>query len=190
MDLAAIGAAVRSARREKGITQEVLAARAGVSRATINGLETGVVRELGFHKVERILRTMDLHLTAAPASTSFLLGVVPQSSSRASSARIAPRRDLLRKLAHRYIWWERPADALRAPRRVIAQVMDAGTLEDIQRLAAMVGYPAMIDALSNARPGWFRPKSWAFWHAALGLSKRGTVPDLPARRTDVLPDPS
>ena len=170
------------------MTQEHLAERAGVSRATINGLETGAVRELGFHKVEAVLDALGLRLAAV------------SSAGRASAARPRPRaapgfagdpavRALLRKLARRYIWWSRGDESLRDPWRVVAQVMDMGTLEDVQRLASAVGEGTMAEVLGRARPGWFRPKSWAFWHAAPGLSEDGTTPPIPVRRTDALPDP-
>lgn len=189
MDLAGIGAAIRSARRAKGLTQEALGARAGVSRATINGLETGAVRELGFHKVEAILAALGLHLAPVRASGKSRAAFRPRPSSSAAGALCRTSgRPLLRRLARRYMWWQPPHVSVRDPRRVIAQVMDTGTLEDIQRLAAAVGEPAMVEVLARARPGWFRPKSWAFWHAALGLSKKGAIPPVPARRTDALPD--
>lgn len=191
MDLREIGKAIRSARQAKGMTQEALAARAGVSRATVNGLERGAVRELGFHKVEGILKAVGLGLAAAPASGKRSAGVASYFPSFAPGAGgFGSRRSLLRKLAQRYIWWQRPEEALRDPRRVIAQAMDAGTLEDMQRLAAAVGTQELTDILSHARPGWFRPKSWAFWHTALGVSRGGAVPPVPVRRTDDLPDPA
>lgn len=187
MDLREIGAAIRSARRAKGMTQEALAARAGVSRATINGLERGMLRELGFHKVAGILELLGLGLKAAPASRKVHAAPVPRTVALAGAIGGASAGTLLRRLARRYVWWQRPAASLRDPRRVIAQVMDTGTLEDIQRLAGAVGEAALADVLSHARPGWFRPKAWAFWHAALGLSEDGTIPPVPARRTDALP---
>lgn len=191
MDLRDIGAAIRSARRAKGMTQQALAARAGVSRATINGLERGVLRELGFRKVAGILEGVGLGLNAAPAFGKHAGGVAPHPRSLAAGGGVSTSGSpLLRRLAHRYIWWQGPEEASRDPRRVIAQVMDSGTLEDIHRVAAAVGERALADVLSHARPGWFRPKSWAFWHIALGVSKGGGIPPVPARRTDDLPDPS
>lgn len=90
---------------------------------------------------------------------------------------------LLPALAARYIWWQTPTEAMRQPARVIAQVMDLGTLEDADQLEAVVGPTAMIDVLHHAQAGWFRPRSWSYWHHRLGLTTAyTTVPDQPARK--------
>ncbi len=39
----------------------------------------------------------------------------------------------LEAFATRYVWWQAPAEALTFPARVIAQVMDIGDWEDVQR---------------------------------------------------------
>jgi len=76
------------------------------------------------------------------------------------------------------------------PRRVIAQVMDVGSLEDFQSLAGAVGRNTLIGVLKQAQPGWFRPRSWAFWHTALGLATGDShIPPIPSRKPDALPDP-
>ncbi len=71
-------------------------------------------------------------------------------------------------------------------RRIIAQTMDWGTFEDITELVAAVGNDALVDALRNAAPGWFHPKSWSYWHYRLGLVPPGDpVPPLPRRDFNV-----
>jgi len=96
----------------------------------------------------------------------------------------------MKRMAQRYIWWQPPEASVRDPRRVLAQVMDVGTLEDIQAMAEVVGSDTLIAVLKHAGPGWFRPRSWAFWHTALGLATSGRVPPIPSRRSDALPDPA
>ena len=93
-------------------------------------------------------------------------------------------------MAHRYIWWQTPGASVRDPLRVIAQVMDMGTLEDIQEAAAVLGKRRMAEVLDHARSGWFHPKSWAFWNIALGRTSSAKIPPIPARRRDALPDPA
>ena len=45
------------------------------------------------------------------------------------------RRELLMRLARKYIWWKTPADAVAMPERIMAQIMDIGDYLDVQELA-------------------------------------------------------
>ena len=146
---------------------------AGLSRATLNGLEKGTVRELGYHKIDAILGILGLEL--APTRARKGTGASPL---------------LMKRMAQRYIWWQPPETSMADPQRIIAQVMDVGTLEDIQALAGAVGRNTMIEVMKHAQPGWFRPRSWAFWHTALGLAGAGRIPPIPSRRLDALPNPA
>jgi transcriptional regulator with XRE-family HTH domain len=173
MRLREIGNRIRAERRKKGLTQARLAEEACLSRATLNGLENGTVRELGFHKLDALLGILGLELAPTPA---------PKGTGSSP--------DLLTRMARRYIWWQPPEESLEDPRRVIAQVMDIGTLEDIRSLVDAVGRNTLIGVMNDARPGWFRPRSWAFWHTALGRTTSGRIPPIPSRRPDALPDPA
>jgi hypothetical protein len=84
----------------------------------------------------------------------------------------------LRLLVRRLLWWERPAEALRRPRRLIAQVMTLGTWEDVEFVRPLVGDEGFAAVLDDPPPGVFDPRSWSYWHARLG---REPVPALPAR---------
>ena len=173
MRLREIGNRIRSERRRKGLTQARLAEAAGLSRATLNGLETGTVRELGFYKLDAVLGILGLELAPTRARKG-----------------TGPSPVLMKRMAQRYIWWQPPKASVTDPRRVIAQVMDVGTLEDIQAMADAVGSDTLIGVMKQAQPGWFRPRSWAFWHTALGLATAGRIPQIPSRRPDALPDPA
>lgn len=190
MELAEIGKTIRAARQARGLTQVRLARIAGISRGTMNGLETGMVKELGFHKLDTILNILGYDL--APAATSPPGRTAHSRSSPGSSARPwdPTAQDLLRRMARRYIWWQTPDASMKDLLRVVAQVMDMGTLEDIQEAAAVLGKRRMAEVLNHARPGWFHPKSWAFWNIALGRTSSGRIPPIPARRRDALPDPT
>jgi len=174
MELSEIGNRIRSERRRKGLTQARLAENSGLSRATLNGLEKGTVRELGFHKLDAILGILGLELAPTRARKG-----------------TGPSHVLMKRMAQRYLWWQPPGVSMTDPRRVIAQVMDVGTLEDLQALAEAVGRNTLIGVLKQAQPGWFRPRSWAFWHTALGLATDDShIPPIPSRRPDALPDPA
>jgi hypothetical protein len=80
-------------------------------------------------------------------------------------------------MAARYVWWKTPEEALKHPRRVIAQVMNIGDYRDVQSLANAVGGEALKDALMRAEVGEFSEKSWIYWHLRLGLER----PPMPVR---------
>jgi hypothetical protein len=89
----------------------------------------------------------------------------------------------LRPFATRYVWWKTAEEALRYPERLVAQVMNIGTFEDLQRLDEIVGEEGLRLALNQAEAGQFNPRSWHYWHYRLGLSRPGEVPPLPIRKT-------
>jgi HTH-type transcriptional regulator/antitoxin HipB len=62
-DMDTIGQTIRQVRREKGISQQQLAERLGMSRNTISGIENGTIAEVGIRKVEAILNTLGYSLT-------------------------------------------------------------------------------------------------------------------------------
>lgn len=68
MRLYELGYYVRKARLARGLTQEQLAAAAGLSRITINQLENGVFPDLGVNKAQAVLDQLGLELRVAPAS--------------------------------------------------------------------------------------------------------------------------
>jgi len=190
MELAEIGKTIRAARQAHGLTQVRLARIAGISRGTLNGLETGMVKELGFHKLDTILNILGYDLSPAATSPPGRTAHSRSSQGRSTRPRDPAAQELLRRMARRYIWWQTPDASVRGPLRVIAQVMDMGTLEDIQEVAAILGKRRMAEVLNLASPGWFHPKSWAFWNIALGRTSFGRNPPIPARRRDALPDPT
>ena len=88
----------------------------------------------------------------------------------------------LKPFAGKYIWWKTPDEAVSAPGRVIAQVMNIGDYSDVQRLASQVGDEVLREVLTHAEAGQFNERSWAYWHYRLGLSSLDRVPALPKRR--------
>ena len=82
----------------------------------------------------------------------------------------------------KYIWWNTPDEAMKYPDRIIAQVMDRGTTEDVLELMKLVGKDRMRQVLMIAEPGMFDARSWSFWHYMLTDISLGQVPPLPQRR--------
>lgn len=90
--------------------------------------------------------------------------------------------EFLKSLAHKYIWWKTPDEAMLFPHRVMAQVMNIGDYDDMQNLVKSVGEALLRDVLQKAEIGEFTPRSWAYWHYRLGLSLPGQVPAMPERK--------
>lgn len=89
---------------------------------------------------------------------------------------------LLIILAQKYIWWKTPDEALRFPKRIMAQVMELGDYQEVLQLTETAGVPALREVIQTAEAGWFSPENWHFWHYRLGLCAIGQVPPLPRKR--------
>ena len=88
---------------------------------------------------------------------------------------------LARTFARKYLWWVDSDEALRDQGRLVAQVMNMGTFDDVQYVEEKLGNDYLRRILKQARPGYFGERSWAYWHYRLGMSKPGRVPVLPER---------
>ena len=62
MDMNEIGATVRRARKQRGLSQAELALKLGMSRATLSGIETGKIAEVGIRKVMALCAVLGLEL--------------------------------------------------------------------------------------------------------------------------------
>ena len=56
----------------------------------------------------------------------------------------------LERVARRLVWWKRPAEALADPRRLLAQAMVYGTVEDVTANAGI--FPSAPSAISSRIP--------------------------------------
>lgn len=92
---------------------------------------------------------------------------------------IISKNDFLKSMAQKYIWWQDPTDVLRVPQKIIAQIMNIGTFDDLELLTHFTNKQELIDILHNAKIGQFNPKSW---HYRLDLASLGNVPPLPNKR--------
>lgn len=96
-------------------------------------------------------------------------------------ARARLDRRTARRLARKYIWWQSAGQALRDQERLVAQVMNLGTYDDIQLVAGKLGDGYFRGVLKGAEAGSFNERSWAYWHYRLGLARPERVPPLPRR---------
>jgi hypothetical protein len=110
-----------------------------------------------------------------------LAAIAMKIAAARGAGRLEPA--LGRGLARKYLWWMAPDDALRDEDRLVAQVMNMGTFDDIRLVEARLGEAHMRRVLESAGPGWFDDRSWTYWHYRLGLVRPGgRVPGLPRRR--------
>ena len=63
MEFKDIGARIKDARKTKGLTQAALGHPLGMSRATISGIETGKINEVGLRKVMLLCASLDLAIS-------------------------------------------------------------------------------------------------------------------------------
>lgn len=69
LDLPSIGSTIAQRRKSLRLSQTALARKAGISRATLEALENGRARELGFSKITRLLVALGLELKLQGASS-------------------------------------------------------------------------------------------------------------------------
>ena len=88
------------------------------------------------------------------------------------------RGELLR-VAKRMVWFKTPEEALAEPALFLSYAMTYGTIDDLRVVRAHYTDDQLRRALRSGLPGIFDGRSWAYWHARLGMEP---VPDLPVRR--------
>jgi len=81
-------------------------------------------------------------------------------------------------VARRVVWFKSPGEGLADPVHFLAHVMTYGTIEDLKMLDGAVGPEQFREALEQAPPGVFDPRSWAYWNLMCG---RQPTPPLPTR---------
>lgn len=85
---------------------------------------------------------------------------------------------VLRILAKRYVWWENSSWAFKHPSIFLANLMNKGTWEDIQKVRKLLGDDPLKQVLLDAPAGYFNYRSWDYWHLKLGITP---IPELPKR---------
>ncbi|MBR0778272.1 hypothetical protein JQ625_25860 [Bradyrhizobium diazoefficiens] len=97
-------------------------------------------------------------------------------------------KSLLDELGRRYLWWESVDGLPFSEDRIVAQVMNLGTYDDILQLEAALGHAALGGVMLRAEPGWFSDRSWEFWRGRLSFATGAALPDkAPRRAFDVAP---
>lgn len=82
MNLAQIGGEIHSKRIEAGLLQQHVAKFAGLSRVTINQLENGTLKDLGYTKLKAVMDVVGLNIeTVRPSGLVSALAVAARSIS-------------------------------------------------------------------------------------------------------------
>jgi transcriptional regulator with XRE-family HTH domain len=82
MNLAQIGGEIHNKRVQAGLLQEHVAKLAGLSRVTINQLENGTLKDLGYTKLKAVMDVLGLDMeTVQPSSLKSALAVAARSIS-------------------------------------------------------------------------------------------------------------
>jgi len=102
-NLSSLASAIRRRREQLGLTQDRLAALAGLSRATVNELENSLIVDLGFSKLARLLTLLDLTLSlneaGPPAATRAAIDIATATRSASTSYRTTlPPEEFVRAL--------------------------------------------------------------------------------------------
>jgi hypothetical protein len=87
--------------------------------------------------------------------------------------------DALRRVAANCVWFETPEEAAADSARFAAYVLTYGDALDAAVLRTQLDDDDIREALDNAPPGIFDPRSWAYWNLMIG---REEAPPLPQRR--------
>ena len=88
--------------------------------------------------------------------------------------------DVLAELAERYVWWQSAAETLLQPERLLCQLMQLGTYDDVRTARVLLRRDdAFRDGLRFAPPGVLDDKSWNFWHRVLFGSPPPPLPSRP-----------
>jgi len=82
----------------------------------------------------------------------------------------------LEDIAVRLIWWKSPAEAIKDPKRFLAQVMVYGTIKDIAAARKYFSDDDFLDVLKNPPTGVFDPRSWAYWNLMFDMYPPGLLP--------------
>lgn len=91
MNLAQIGGEVHSKRIQAGLLQARVASLAGLSRVTINQLENGTLKDLGYTKLKAVMDILGLGMeTVQPAGLKNALTVAARSISTSYRDIITP----------------------------------------------------------------------------------------------------
>lgn len=91
---------------------------------------------------------------------------------------MSPNPDLL-AVARRVVWFKPAHETLCKEVFFLNHAMTFGDASDVALIRRHYDDDTLRNALRNAHPGVFDPRSWAYWHIILDISP---VPAMPTRQ--------
>ena len=91
--------------------------------------------------------------------------------------------EVIAALAPKYVWWPLEGTEAQRKRRILAQIMNLGTYDDILAVEAVIGREVLVDAMAHAEAGGFSPRSWDFWRGRLSLYSDASIAASQPRRS-------
>jgi hypothetical protein len=92
-------------------------------------------------------------------------------------------RQTITELGKRYLWWKSVGDQPHSTERIIAQIMNLGTWDDILQLEETLSPSRLVEIMLQAQPGCFSERSWEFWRGRLSHTTGAAIPDQPPQRS-------
>ncbi|MCY4183337.1 MAG: hypothetical protein OXF43_10700 [Gammaproteobacteria bacterium] len=89
-----------------------------------------------------------------------------------------PKPDL-RAVAKKVVWFKTADKTLDDEVFFLNHAMTFGDVSDVLLIRKHYDDDALRNALRNAHPGIFDPRSWTYWHLVLGISP---TPAMPTRK--------
>jgi hypothetical protein len=164
---------VRAIRRDDGTILPVASTLMGTSEAA----RLVGVRPPNF--VRDWASRPDFPAPMATLSSGRVWDAVEVERYTAARRTLRPTRSRLESIARHVVWWQEPGRTLARPLEFVARVMATGPLDEIRDVERFFGRAALREAVAQASPGIFDPRSWNYWLLVLGLDR--TTP-LPERR--------
>ena len=91
--------------------------------------------------------------------------------------------DVIAELGRKYVWWKPIGDEPHSDERIVAQIMNLSTFDDVLRMERTLGGERLAQVMLRAQPGWFSERSWEFWRGRLSLALGRTLPEEAPRRS-------
>lgn len=94
----------------------------------------------------------------------------------------------LRRIAIRYILWEKPEDAMADLEGLAVRVMNDAGVQDTKTFRRIVGDDFLRHVLTTSPAILYSPGSWGYWHKRLGVSLRPLPPRSEGIEPGILAD--
>lgn len=145
-----LSSAVRARRSDMGLTQATLARLSGLSRATVNQVEKGSIKDLSINRAAKLLGVLGL----------FVMVAAPRPKSRQAESRKSPALDIAARTAS--VSYKVPVNAIQLRESLTTGVVPADLLPHVYTLLdeAPVSLLASVVEQLHLEDGIERAQTW------------------------------